>query len=178
MNDYELTLKNISALAVEIIGICAENGLKISAAESCTGGMISAALTSVSGSSAVIELGVCAYSNRVKQELLKVSGDTLRDCTEYSVRCAEEMARGVMRLAGADFGISTSGIAGPSGATESDAVGTVYIGCADIGGSFAARHIFEQKCGEGYSARDYIRAASAEKALEILMKKIGELLGQ
>lgn len=174
MNEYEMVLKNISALAEEIIGICAESGLKISAAESCTGGMVSAALTSVSGSSAVIELGVCAYSNRIKQELLKVSEDTLRDCTEYSVRCAEEMARGVMRLAGADYGISTSGIAGPSGATECDPVGTVYIGFADSGKSFAARHVFEPQQGAGYSARDFIRAASAEKALEILRKEIVE----
>lgn len=173
MNEYEMILKNISALSEEIIGICAKKNLKISAAESCTGGIISAALTSVSGSSAVIELGVCAYSNRVKREILGVSEETLIERTEYSVRCAEEMARGAMRLAGADFGISTSGIAGPSGATESDPVGTVYIGCADAGGSFAARHIFEPKSGEGYSARDYIRAASAEKALKILRQKVG-----
>lgn len=170
--DYEVILKNISGLSREIIEMCADNGLKVSAAESCTGGMISAALTSVSGSSAVIELGVCAYSNRIKREVLGVSEETLREHTEYSIRCAEEMAGGAMRLAGADFGISTSGIAGPSGATEKDPVGTVYIGYADRDGSFAARHIFEPRQGKGYSARDYIRAASTEKALEILKLKI------
>lgn len=172
MNEYEVIIENISALSREIIKICGENGLKVSAAESCTGGMISAALTSVSGSSAVIELGVCAYSNRIKREVLGVSEETLREHTEYSVRCAEEMARGAMRLAGADFGISTSGIAGPSGATENDPVGTVYIGYADKDGSFAARYVFEDiPCGSA-SGRDHIRVLSTEKALGILKLKI------
>lgn len=170
--DYEIIMKNISELSREIIEMCTDNGLKVSAAESCTGGMISAALTSVSGSSAVIELGVCAYSNRIKREVLGVSEETLREHTEYSIRCAEEMARGAMWLAGADFGISTSGIAGPSGATDSDPVGTVYIGYADRDGSFAARYVFEDKpCGGG-SAREHIRALSTEKALEILKQRI------
>ncbi len=172
MNEYEVILENIAALSREIIKICSGNGLKVSAAESCTGGMISAALTSVSGSSAVIELGVCAYSNRIKREVLGVSKETLREHTEYSVRCAEEMARGVMRLAGADFGISTSGIAGPSGATENDPVGTVYIGYADKDGSFAARYVFEDIPGGSASERDHIRALSTEKALGILKLKI------
>lgn len=171
MNEYERILENISALSGEIIGICSENGLKVSAAESCTGGMISAALTSVPGSSAVIELGVCAYSNRIKREILGVSEETLREHTEYSVRCAEEMAKGAVRLSGADFGVSTSGIAGPSGAVGDDPVGTVYIGYADKDSAFAERYFYEPQPDGGYSARDYIRAAAAETALGILKLK-------
>ncbi|MDE7193961.1 MAG: CinA family protein [Oscillospiraceae bacterium] len=172
MNDYEMILENISTLSRDIIKLCADNGLKVSAAESCTGGMISAALTSVAGSSAVIELGICAYSNRIKREVLGVSEETLREHTEYSVRCAEEMARGATRLAGADLGVSTSGIAGPSGATDSDPVGTVYIGYADRDGSFAARYLFKDTPCGSRSVRDYIRALSTEKALGILKLKI------
>ncbi|HBJ25401.1 MAG TPA: CinA family protein, partial [Ruminococcaceae bacterium] len=102
----------ISALAADIVAECAAREVKISTAESCTGGMISGAVTSVSGSSAVIELGVCSYSNRIKHELLRVDSGIFEKYTEYSVQCAEAMADGVRKLSGADFAVSTTGVAG------------------------------------------------------------------
>lgn len=162
MDVYE----NIRGLSRQIVEICAERGIKVATAESCTGGMISAAITSVSGSSAVIELGVCSYSNRIKRELLEVGKHTLETETEYSVDCVEEMAEGVLRLSGAHFAVSTSGIAGPSGGTDNDPVGTVYICVCSANKSISERFEFPD------TGRDRIRAAATEKALSMLLEKI------
>lgn len=162
MDVYE----NIRGLSRQIVEICSERGFKVATAESCTGGMISAAITSVPGSSAVIELGVCSYSNRIKREVLGVSVQTLKEFTEYSVDCVEEMAEGILRLSGADFAVSTSGIAGPSGGTEDDPVGTVYICVCSANKSISERFEFPD------TGRDRIRAAATEKALEILLEHI------
>lgn len=161
----------IYELANEIVTLCTKRELKIATAESCTGGMISAAITSVSGSSAVIELGVCSYSNRIKSKVLDVSRETLDLCSEYSTHCAEEMARGVLELSGADFAVSTSGVAGPSGGTPENPVGTVYIGvCAKKStNNSAKRYVFENIEKNG---REYIRARATEQALLDLLEHI------
>ncbi len=161
----------ISLLAEKIVKLCSEKGKKVSTAESCTGGMISAALTSVSGSSAVIELGVCSYSNRIKHEVLGVSDETLEKFSEYSVQCAEEMAQGAARVSGADYAVSTTGVAGPTGparsarGTEEHPVGEVFIGTASPDGVSAERFLF----GGG---REEVRARACRKALELLIKQI------
>ncbi len=157
---------NINDLAHEIVKECTERGLKISTAESCTGGMISAAVTAVSGSSAIIELGICSYSNRIKREVLGVSEDTLGRFSEYSIECAEEMAMGALKVSGADIAVATSGVAGPTGGTAENPVGTVYICAADGNSVTSEKCLFENK------GRDYIRAAAAEKALKMLLAKI------
>lgn len=154
----------ISVLARQLVQQCAALGLKVSTAESCTGGMLSAAITSVPGSSAVIELGICSYSNRIKSGVLGVGEETLNRFSEYSTACAKEMARGVMTLSGADLAAATSGIAGPDGGTENDPVGTVYICVADRNSSISGKFLFEN------NGRDSIRAAAAEKALEMLLE--------
>ncbi|MDE6726367.1 MAG: CinA family protein [Oscillospiraceae bacterium] len=158
--------EKISELSRQIVKLCTEHGIKVATAESCTGGMISAAITSVPGSSAVIELGVCSYSNRIKREVLGVSVQTLEELTEYSCNCVEEMAEGVLRLSGADFAVSTSGLAGPSGGTEDDPVGTVYICVCSANKSISERFEFPD------TGRDKIRAAATKKALEILLDTI------
>ncbi len=156
----------INELAKEIVTLCTERNLKIATAESCTGGMISAAITSVSGSSAVIELGVCSYSNRIKSKVLDVSRETLDLCSEYSTHCAEEMANGVLELSGADFAVSTSGVAGPSGDTPENPVGTVYIGVCGKGSSSVKKYSFDN------NGREYIRARATEQALLNLLEHI------
>ena len=156
----------IIELAEQIVEKCTIFGLKISTAESITGGMISAAITSVSGSSAVIEFGVCSYSNRIKREVLGVSEKTLEQFTEYSEKCAEEMARGAIKVSGADFAVATSGIAGPLGGTPDDPVGTVYICACDKSSSDCGRFTFEN------NGRDFVREAAAEKALTMLLSMI------
>ena len=163
MEDIYGSIKQLSA---NIVKKCSEQGLKVSTAESCTGGMISAAITSVSGSSSVIELGICSYSNRIKREVLGVSERTLDKFSEYSKECAEEMAKGALRLSNADFAVSTSGVAGPSGGTDENPVGTVYISVCGKGRTVTEKHVFEDR------GRDYIRAAAAEKALCMLLEII------
>lgn len=158
--------ERISGLSREIVRICEERELIVATAESCTGGMISAAITSVSGSSAVIELGVCSYSNRIKREVLGVSGETLERCSEYSAQCAEEMARGVLELSGADLAVSTSGVAGPTGGSRENPVGTVYISVCGKKTANSEKYIFEN------NGREFIRAAATEKALSMLLENI------
>lgn len=155
----------IAALAGETVRRCTENGIRISTAESCTGGMISGAVTAVAGSSAVIELGICSYSNRIKHEVLGVGEDILGRYTEYSVECARAMADGARRLSGADFAVSVTGVAGPSGGTEEHPVGEVCIAVSSEGGCRGERFIF---AGD----RERIRAEAAQKALELLLDEI------
>ena len=157
---------NITELAEKIVEKCAVYGLRVSTAESVTGGMISAAITSNPGSSAVIEFGVCSYSNRIKREILGVSEKTLEQFTEYSKQCAEEMAKGALKISGADFAVATSGIAGPTGGTQSDPIGTVYICACDKSTSVCGRFTFENR------GRGFIREAAAEKALSMLLEMI------
>jgi len=169
MDNYGDILRDISELAVNLVELCGKLRVKVSTAESCTGGMISSAITSVPGSSEVIELGVCSYSNRIKREVLGVSGGTLDKFTEYSEECAREMAQGAVSVSGADFGVSTTGIAGPTGGTEEKPVGLVYMAAAGRGCEPVIKEErFSSVSGEGYSGRDYIRASAARSALRLL----------
>lgn len=168
MNEYEKINVEIRQLAAHIVKTCAERGAKLCTAESCTGGLVSAAVTAVSGSSAVIELGVCSYSNRIKQLVLGVSEKTLAQYSEYSVQCAEEMAQGAMRLSGADFAVSTTGVAGPTGGSEQHPVGEVCIAVRSRERIHSKRYVFEAKSGDGFDARDLIRAQAVRKALMLL----------
>lgn len=162
-------------LAQELVKLCSENAIKVATAESCTGGMISAAITAVSGSSSVIELGVCSYSNRIKNEVLGVSASTLEKYSEYSVQCAAEMAQGVKKLASADYGVSTTGVAGPTGGSEEHPVGEV---CIAVSGrtDTAERFVFPQESSDGASGRDTIRAAATAIALGMLLRMIKDEL--
>lgn len=160
----------INTLARRIVEECTAAGVKISTAESCTGGMISAAITAVPGSSAVIELGICSYSNRIKHEILGVTENTLSQFSEYSLACAEEMAKGAISVSGSDFAVATSGVAGPTGDTRENPIGTVYICAADKNSATSEKFLFENK------GRDRIRAAATEKALQMLLDKITKQL--
>lgn len=102
-------------------------GLTISTAESCTGGMIAHVLTHRSGSSAYFKGSVVSYCNEVKERVLGVSRQTIERHTEVSGEVALEMSAGVMRIMDSDVGISTTGIAGPTGAMPGKPVGTVWI---------------------------------------------------
>ena len=137
--------------------------LKIATAESLTGGMISKMITEVSGSSTVLECGICSYSNRIKHEILGVSMETLEKYSEYSAQTACEMADGVRKLSRADIGISTTGIAGPGGGSEKKPVGLVYIGISSKLGTFSQKLLL----GSGAeNERELIREQTAQKALE------------
>jgi nicotinamide-nucleotide amidase len=137
-----------------------ERGLTLAVAESCTGGRIGDWVTNVAGSSAYFLLGVVTYSNEAKQQVLGVRAETLAAHGAVSTHTAEEMAQGVRRLAGADIGLSTTGIAGPGGGTPEKPVGTVCVGLAWEGGAWSRRYDL------GDRGRDWIKGTTAQVALD------------
>jgi len=151
-------------------GLLRERGLTLAVAESCTGGRIGDRVTDVAGSSAYFLLGVATYSNEAKEGVLGVSPDTLVGFGAVSTQTAEEMARGVRRLAGADLGVSTTGIAGPGGGTEEKPVGTVCIAVAWEDGVWSRRYDL------GERGRDWIKGMTTQLALDRVRRwLIGEL---
>ena len=161
----EKIYEKIAFLSQKLVTLCKENAKKVSTAESCTGGMISAAITSVSGSSSVIEMGICSYSNRIKSEILGVSDETLADFSEYSEICALEMASGARRLSGADYAVSTTGVAGPTGDSPEHPVGEVFIAVCSEKETLVKRFLFDGNRGQ-------VRAKACETALELIISVI------
>ncbi len=147
--------------------ILIREGLSISTAESCTGGLVSHRITSVPGSSAYFLGGVVAYSNVIKMSLLDVPDEVLQRVGAVSAECALAMARGVRQRIGADIGVSTTGIAGPGGATATKPVGLVYIGCATPWGDVFEEHFFN-------GSRIQTIQASADAALSCVLEQISK----
>lgn len=114
----------------------------VAVAESCTGGLLAHKLTNISGSSEYFERGVVAYSNQAKMDILGVRSETLQKYGAVSEQTAVEMAQGVRKISASDFGLSTTGIAGPTGGTPEKPVGLVYVGFADAHGAYAKRYHF------------------------------------
>lgn len=138
---------------------------KLSTAESCTGGLLSAAIVSVSGASGVFDTGVCTYSNQSKIALLGVNENTLSQHGAVSSQTAAEMALGAVKFAKSDFSLSVTGIAGPLGGTGEKPVGTVYIGCFAYGKITVKHFIFKGN-------RDEIREETKRQALILLLNLI------
>ncbi len=123
-NKFKRNLK----LEKNIAEILKEHSLVISVAESCTGGLLSSRLTDISGSSEYIRANFVTYSNESKMALLDVKDETLRVYGAVSEQCAREMSEGLYRKTKADIAISTTGLAGPTGATETKPIGLMYVG--------------------------------------------------
>lgn len=144
---------------------------RVATAESCTGGMISAAITSVSGASGVFDCGVCSYANFIKHKVVGVREETLNTYGAVSDKTAAEMARGVRLLSGADIGVSTTGIAGPLGGTPYKPVGLVYIGISTAMGL----HTEKMLLGENNADRERIRELAVAAALYFTLKELEKL---
>lgn len=114
----------------------------VAVAESCTGGLLANKLTNISGSSGYFERGIVSYSNEAKMQILGVQQSTLEQHGAVSAETAVEMAEGVRRSSGTDFGVSTTGIAGPTGGTKDKRVGLIYIGVATAGDASAKKFLF------------------------------------
>lgn len=142
-----------------------EKKLTIAVAESCTGGLIANRLTNIPGSSNYFERGVVAYSNKSKTELLGVPEELIRHFGAVSSEVAEAMAAGIRRVAKTDIGISSTGIAGPTGGTLEKPVGLVWIGYADAGGTFALRFLLGDD-------RLRFKERASQTALEIVRRKL------
>ncbi|MGL2794690.1 nicotinamide-nucleotide amidohydrolase family protein [Helicobacter pylori] len=141
-------------------------GLKIAVAESCSGGLLSHAFTSISGASAVFMGGVVCYSEEVKRELLKVNATTLKVFGVYSEECVKEMLLGVFLNFKVDLALAISGVAGPNGGSKANPVGTIYIGAQRLGSqAFIDRCFFERD-------RENIQNKSVEHALNMLARML------
>lgn len=134
-----------SSIAETVGKLLGKTSQTISAAESCTGGLLASKITDVPGSSDYFLEGVITYSNSSKNKLLGVKKTTLLKYGAVSNQTAIEMAKGIRRASGSDIGISTTGIAGPSGGTKSKPVGLVWIGYSDKNISFAKDFIFTKQ---------------------------------
>jgi len=141
--------------------------LKLTVAESCTGGRLGSRLTEIPGSSSYFLGGIIAYSNEIKEQLLKVNYDTLNKFGAVSSETAIEMANGVKKLLGADIGVSITGIAGPDGETKEKPIGTVYIGLSFDKKTFARHFHF-------WGRRDDIRYRATQEALRLIWEELNK----
>ncbi|WP_187935647.1 nicotinamide-nucleotide amidohydrolase family protein [Helicobacter pylori] len=140
--------------------------LKIAVAESCSGGLLSHAFTSISGASAVFMGGVVCYSEEVKRDLLKVNATTLKVFGVYSEECVKEMLLGVFLNFKVDLALAISGVAGPNGGSKANPVGTIYIGAQRLRSqAFIDRCFFE-------GDRESIQNKSVEHALNMLARML------
>lgn len=145
------------------------SGKTLVTAESCTGGGIGAALTSVPGSSAVYKGGVICYTNWVKEHILGVDPQVLRQLGAVSAPVAREMAKGVREKLQADISLSVTGLAGPDGDDFGNPVGTVFIGCDSPWRAEVREYHF---AGDRAAVREQAVTAALEMALEILQGKV------
>ena len=163
------TLVTVTAL----LKLYKECGLTIATAESCTGGLVAAALTSVSGSSAVVDRGFITYTNAAKTQSLGVPHSLLNAHGAVSVEVARAMADGALHNSNADVAIAITGIAGPGGATDDKPVGLVYFACAR---EHMRTVTLEKRFGP--IGREGIREESVVVALEMLRQAAGRSLLQ
>jgi nicotinamide-nucleotide amidase len=153
------------ALAESVLAACRIRGWHLATAESCTGGLVAAALTAIAGASDVVERGFVTYSNEAKIELLGVPAETIAAHGTVSAQTAAAMARGAVARTPADLAVSITGIAGPSGGTPQKPVGLVYLGAARRDGACRVeRRVFP-------GDRTAIRDAAVVLALEMLQSE-------
>ena len=146
----------------ELIGrLLKEKKMKMAVAESCTGGLLAAKITNISGSSDYFDRGVVTYSNQAKTDILGVPVEMIGKHGAVSSQVAEAMAKGVVRISGADVGIGVTGIAGPSGGSEEKPVGLVYIGLANNSKAWVEKFLFGQD-------RTIVRERTAYAALNMI----------
>lgn len=162
---------NLDKTVTNVVKCLVEKGLTIATAESCTGGLLSEKITSVSGASEIFELGICTYSENTKKRFLNVSDDILNQFGVVSSETALAMVQGLKKCSGADICISVTGIAGPGGGTHENPVGSVYIGF-DVCGRQFTEHPQLWKLED--KSRDNIRCTAACFAFRKIEKLLME----
>ena len=160
-------MSQLQEQAVLLVQALTAKGATLSTAESCTGGLIAKLITDVPGSSAAFVGGVVSYTNEIKMALLGVDPAIIEEHTEVSLPCAMAMAEGARQRLGSDFSLSTTGFAGPGGGTESDPVGTVYIGVSTPRGTFGER--FSAPVGAN---REQVRTSAAIRAMHLVLEQM------
>ncbi|MGA8395087.1 MAG: CinA family protein [Pseudolabrys sp.] len=132
--------KELLVAAETVLNLCKSKKLTLATAESCTGGLVAAALSEIPGSSLVLDRGFVTYSNEAKQQMLGVTPATIDVYGAVSTACAEEMAKGALAHASVDLAISITGIAGPTGAVRGKPIGLVYFCAASHSGRVIAHY--------------------------------------
>ena len=150
----------------KIVRLLKKKKIKISFAESCTGGLLSSAITSVSGSSKVFNLGLVAYSNQSKIKVLKVSKKIIRKYGAVSEQVCFAMVKNLSKISKTNITVSITGIAGPSGGTKQKPVGLIYVGIKRGNKVKVNRYLFKNK------GRLYIQKTAVNKSLGIILSFI------
>ncbi len=154
---------SLRPLAEAVLAACRTNALRLATAESCTGGMVAAALTDIAGSSDVVERGLVTYSNAAKSELLAVPPELIAAHGAVSSEVAAAMAAGALARAPVDLAVSITGIAGPGAGSPAKPVGLVWLGVAAKGAAAKTEsHVFP-------GDRAAVRLAATRRALELLL---------
>ena len=157
---------DIASLAADTIAALKAKGMTIATAESCTGGLIAGALTSISGSSDVVYGGFVTYANEAKIGMIGVPFGLLRQHGAVSEEVAIAMADGALATAGTHVAVAVTGIAGPNGGSEEKPVGLVHFAVATEDGTTHRKNVFRGN-------RDEIRHASVVEALRLVLKAVG-----
>ena len=152
------------ALNKTIVSLLKRKKLKIAFAESCTGGMLSSAITSVSGSSEVFTMGLITYSNQAKTAILKVPKKIIKKFGAVSVQCCLAMVNNLSKISKSKVCVSITGIAGPKGGSKQKPVGLVYIGIR------FGKKVVVNKCYFKDKGRAYIQRQTVKKSLNLLLK--------
>ena len=153
-------------LIKNIISLIKRKKMKLAIAESCTGGMLSSAITSVSGSSKVFMMGLVTYSNRAKTGILKVPRKIIKKYGAVSVQCCLAMISNLSKISKSKVCVSITGIAGPKGGSKQKPVGLVYVGIR-IG-----KKVVVNKCNFKNKGRAFIQKQTVKKSLNLLLKLI------
>ncbi|MBO5778024.1 MAG: CinA family protein [Clostridia bacterium] len=153
-----------------LVALLKEYGLTVTTAESCTGGLVSAAITSVPGSSAVLDGAIVTYAPSVKGRFLDIDPAILYEVGVVSAECAEAMAKGAAALFAADCAIALTGYAGPTGGDPENPVGTVYVAVSVLGTVTVEKLSLD-------GDRDEVREGAAKEAISLLCRKIREIWG-
>jgi len=156
----------MKSLCKKIINLLKRKKLKIAVAESCTGGKLSSAITSFSGSSKVFSLGLVAYSNQSKIKVLKVSEKIIIKYGSVSKQVCKAMVKNVSRIGKTNMSVSITGIAGPSGGTKIKPVGLIYIGIKKGNRISINKYLFKNK------ERSYIQKATVNKCLGLILSTL------
>ncbi len=159
---------------LELKELLLQKRLKLSTAESCTGGLVAARIVNVPGSSEYFMGGVVAYDNSIKMKVLNVSPETLLKFGAVSEETAREMVLGIKKLMNTECAISTTGIAGPTGETPEKPVGLTYIGISVGNRVEVFKFIFEDKDPDEVARRNNRRRKAAKKALKLLVQMLKE----
>jgi nicotinamide-nucleotide amidase len=161
--ERRMSEQNLRSLAIQVLGLCRARGMRVATAESCTGGLVAAALTAIAGSSDVVECGLVTYSDAAKRQLLGVPAALLRRYGAVSGETAVAMAKGALKRSRADLAVSVTGIAGPSGGSKQKPVGLVHFAAASRNGKMLKRRRLFGNIG-----RRRVRDHSVIEALALL----------